>query len=115
MEPIDSEMAGQIQLKLGWDVRGHAGEPPISVFVYPMLRQLHNNNYGVGYPQFWKHGDELLGPHGEKYGYCSAKKFVGSVNMNQGQVSGPQVTLLGCGDDEETQNWAFRDQWTGNG
>ena len=35
-----------------------------------------------------------------------AKKFFGSVKVDQGQVSGPQVPLLGRGDDKETQNWA---------
>ena len=35
-----------------------------------------------------------------------AKKFFGSVEVDRGQVSGPQVPLLGHGDDKETQNWA---------
>ena len=35
-----------------------------------------------------------------------AKKFFGSVEVDQGHVSGPQVPLLGRGDDKETQNWA---------
>ena len=35
-----------------------------------------------------------------------AKKFFGSVEVDRGQVSGPQVPLLGCGDDKETPNWA---------
>ena len=35
-----------------------------------------------------------------------AKKFFGSVEVGRGQVSGPQVPLLGHGDDKETQNWA---------
>ena len=33
------------------------------------------------------------------------KKFFGSVDVDRGQVSGPQVPLLGRGDDKETQNW----------
>ena len=35
-----------------------------------------------------------------------AKEFFGSVEVDRGQVSGPQVPLLGCGDDKDTQNWA---------
>ena len=35
-----------------------------------------------------------------------AKKFFGSVEVDQGKVGGPQVPLLGHGDDKETQNWA---------
>ena len=35
-----------------------------------------------------------------------AKEFFGSVEVGRGQVSGPQVPLLGHGDDKETQNWA---------
>ena len=35
-----------------------------------------------------------------------AKKFVGSVEVDRGQVSGPQVPLLGHGDDKEIPNWA---------
>ena len=34
-----------------------------------------------------------------------AKEFFGSVEVDRGQVSGPQVPLLGRGDDKETQNW----------
>ena len=30
------------------------------------------------------------------------KKFFGSVEVDRGQVSGPQVPLLGRGDDKET-------------
>ena len=44
-----------------------------------------------------------------------AKEFFGSVEVDQGQVSGPQVPLLGHGDDKETPNWACWVQWTGNG
>ena len=33
------------------------------------------------------------------------KEFFGSVDVDRGQVSGPQVPLLGRGDDKETQNW----------
>ena len=33
------------------------------------------------------------------------KEFFGSVEVDRGQVSGPQVPLLGRGDDKETQNW----------
>ena len=35
-----------------------------------------------------------------------AKEFLGSVEVDRGQVSGPQVPLLGLGDDKETPNWA---------
>ena len=35
-----------------------------------------------------------------------AKEFFGSVEVDRGQVSGPQVPLLGRGDDKETPNWA---------
>ena len=35
-----------------------------------------------------------------------AKKFFGSVEVDRGQVSGPQVPLLGRGDDKETPNGA---------
>ena len=34
-----------------------------------------------------------------------AKEFFGSVDVDRGQVGGPQVPLLGRGDDKETQNW----------
>ena len=33
------------------------------------------------------------------------KEFFGSIEVDQGQVSGPQVPLLGRRDDKETQNW----------
>ena len=35
-----------------------------------------------------------------------AKEFFGSVEVDRGQVRGPQVPLLGRGDDKETPNWA---------
>ena len=35
-----------------------------------------------------------------------AKEFFGSVKVDRGQVSGPEVPLLGRGDDKEIQNWA---------
>ena len=35
-----------------------------------------------------------------------AKKFFGSVEVDRGQVGGPQVPLPGRGDDKETPNWA---------
>ena len=35
-----------------------------------------------------------------------AKEFFGSVEVDRSQVSGPQVPLLGRGDDKETPNWA---------
>ena len=38
-----------------------------------------------------------------------AKVFFGSVEVDRGQVSGPQVPLLGHGDDNETPNLACRD------
>ena len=44
-----------------------------------------------------------------------AKKFFGSVEVDRGQVSGPQVPLLGHGDEVETLNWACRNYWTGHG
>ena len=34
-----------------------------------------------------------------------AKEFFGSVNVDRGQVCGPQVPLLGHGDDKEIQDW----------
>ena len=37
-----------------------------------------------------------------------AKEFFGSINIHRGQVSGPQVPLLGHGDEIETPNWACR-------
>ena len=35
-----------------------------------------------------------------------AKEFFGSVEVDRGQVSGPQVPYLGRRDDKETPNWA---------
>ena len=35
-----------------------------------------------------------------------AKEFFGSVKVDRGQVSGPQVPLLGRGDDKGTPSWA---------
>ena len=35
-----------------------------------------------------------------------AKEFFGSVEVDRGQVSGPQVPPLGHGDDKETPNRA---------
>ena len=57
---------------------------------------------------------EMAGPIGLKLGgmvegMCEnvlAKEFFGSVEVDRGQVSGPQVPLLGHGDDKETPNWA---------
>ena len=37
-----------------------------------------------------------------------AKNFFGSVEVDRGQVSGPQVPLLCRGDVIETPNWACR-------
>ena len=37
-----------------------------------------------------------------------AKEFFGSVDVDWGQVGGPQVPLLGRGDDKEIPNWACR-------
>ena len=56
----------------------------------------------------------MAGPIGLKLGgmikgMCEnvlAKEFFGSVEVDRGQVSGPQVPLLGHGDAKETQNWA---------
>ena len=36
-----------------------------------------------------------------------AKEFFGSVEVNRGQVGGPQVPLLGRGDDKETPKLAM--------
>ena len=55
----------------------------------------------------------MAGPSGLKLGVLIegmwenvlAKKFFGSVNVHQGQVGGPQVPLLGHGDEIETPNW----------
>ena len=63
VELIDSDMAGQIGLKLGGMVEGM--------------------------------GENVL-----------AKEFFGSAEVDWGQVSGPQVPLLGRGDDKETPNLA---------
>ena len=35
-----------------------------------------------------------------------AKEFFGSVEVDRGQVGGPQVPLLSLRDDKETPNWA---------
>ena len=35
-----------------------------------------------------------------------AKEFFGSDEVDRGQVGGPQVPLLGRGDDKETPVWA---------
>ena len=48
-----------------------------------------------------KLGRMINGMHGN----VTKKKFFGSVDVDRGQVSGPQVPLLGRGDDKETQNW----------
>ena len=56
----------------------------------------------------------MAGPFGLKLGgmvegiaeNVLAKEFFGSVEVDQVQVSGPQVPLLGRGDDKETPNWA---------
>ena len=34
------------------------------------------------------------------------KEFFGSTEIDRGRVGGPQVPLLGRGDDKETPNWA---------
>ena len=57
---------------------------------------------------------EMAGPIGLKLGgivegmgeNVLAKKFFGSVNIHQGQVGGPQVPLLGHGNEIETPNLA---------
>ena len=36
-----------------------------------------------------------------------AKEFFGSVEVDQGQVGGPQVPLQCHGHDKETSNWAL--------
>ena len=54
-------------------------------------------------------GSEMAGPIGLKLGgvvegMCEnvlAKEFFGSVEVDRGQVSGPQVPLLGLGDDRD--------------
>ena len=59
----------------------------------------------------------MAGPIGLKLGgmvegMCEnvlTKEFFGSVNVDRGQVPGPQVPLLGRGDDLETPYWACRD------
>ena len=64
---------------------------------------------------------QVLGPIGLKLGgmikgmqeNVLAKEIFGSVNVERGQVGGPHVPLLGCGDDKETPNWTCR-EWTGN-
>ena len=62
---------------------------------------------------------EMAGPRGLKLGGLVegmvendlAKKFFGYVNMHQDRVGGPQVPLLGHGDEIETPNWACRGYW----
>ena len=56
----------------------------------------------------------MAGPSGLKLGglvedmweNVLAKEFFGFVNIHQGQVGGPQVPLLGHGDEIETSNLA---------
>ena len=56
----------------------------------------------------------MLGPIGLKLGgmikgmheNVHEEEFFGSVDVDRGQVDGPQVPLLGHGDDKETPNWA---------
>ena len=56
----------------------------------------------------------MAGPMGLKLGgmikgICEnvlAKEFFGSDEVDRGQVGGPQVPLLGRGDDKETPVWA---------
>ena len=56
----------------------------------------------------------MVGPIGLKLGgmvegmgeNVLAKEFFGSVEVDRDQVSGPQMPLLGHGDNKETQNWA---------
>ena len=63
---------------------------------------------------------EIAGPSelklgGMVEGICEnvlAKEFFGSDNMHQDQVGGPQLPLLGHGDEIETPNWACSDYWT---
>ena len=43
------------------------------------------------------------------------KEFFGSVDVDRGQASGPQVPLLSLRDDKATPNWACREYWTRNG
>ena len=58
----------------------------------------------------------MAGPMGLKLGVLIegmwesvlAKEFFGSVNIHQDQVGGPQVPLLGHGDEMKTPSWAFR-------
>ena len=38
-----------------------------------------------------------------------AKEFFGSINIDRGQVGGPQMPLLGRRDDKETPNLGCRD------
>ena len=60
---------------------------------------------------------EMAGPiklklGGMVEGMCEnvlAKEFFGSVEVDRGRVSGPQVPLLGHGDNLETAYWACRD------
>ena len=57
---------------------------------------------------------EIAGPSelklgGMVEGICEnvlAKEFFGSDEVDRGQVGGPQVPLLGRGDDKETPVWA---------
>ena len=51
-----------------------------------------------------KLGRMIKGMHGN----VPKKKYFGSIDVDRGQVGGPQVPLLGRGDDKETRNWACR-------
>ena len=59
----------------------------------------------------------MAGPSGLKLGgmiegmweNVLANKFFGSVNIHQDQVGGPQVPLLGHGNEIKSPNWACRD------
>ena len=59
-------------------------------------------------------GSEMAGPMVLKLGgmikgmweNVLAKEFFGSDEVDRGQVGGPQVPLLGRGDDKETPVWA---------
>ena len=54
--------------------------------------------------------------HDGTSGHEKANDEVGQhLQGGQGHVSGPQVHLLGHGDEVETPNWACRNYWTGHG
>ena len=54
--------------------------------------------------------------HDGTSGHEMANDEVGQhLQVGQGQVGGPQVPLLGHGNEIKSPNWACREYWTRNG